>query len=322
MARPRTEPICDPAHRPLEAARAHGHAHAHGAGEHRPAQRRALALCITLTLAMMAVEFVGAWWTKSLMLLSDAAHMFSHAAALGISYLALRLATKQWGERSHFGLYRTEILGALLNGVGVLLLTAWIVWEAVQRFLAPEAIHGGEMTLIALLGLAVNVVTAILLGRAGAEDLNTKSAFLHMLGDTLSSVAIAVGGLVVWKTGWQWIDPLLSLLIALLIAVWGLRLVRHSCGILLEIAPEGSDPATVREAVVEHFADVHDVHDLHVWEITSGYVCLTAHVVTHDVALSETQALHERIRRLLRERFHIAHVTLQMEAEHAPASAH
>ena len=156
----------------------------------------------------MVIEVVGGVLTGSLMLISDAAHMLSHAVALFISYVAIRLAAQPVGEASHYGHYRAEILGAFLNGLGLLVLTGWILWEAIHRFVEPVAVAGGEMTLIALFGLAVNVLTAVILARAGTDDLNTKSAFLHMLGDMFSSVAIVVGGLVLWRTGWTWVDPL------------------------------------------------------------------------------------------------------------------
>jgi cobalt-zinc-cadmium efflux system protein len=315
---------CDHAHRPLTGdahdhahghGRTHAHAHAHASAAtlHRPEQRRALLVCIALTTAMMVVEIVGGIWTGSLMLLSDAAHMLSHSIALFVSYAALRLADREYDGRSHFGMYRAEILGALFNGIGVLVFTGWIAYEAVGRFWTPTHVHGGEMTVIATLGLGVNLLTTVILGKAGAEDLNTRSAFLHMLGDTLSSVAIVIGGFVLWRTGATWIDPVLSLLVALVILVWGVGLVRQSCSILLELAPRGRDPETVREAVLEACPDALDLHDLHIWEITSGYVCMTAHVVMRDVALSQTTDLQNEIGHFVEQRFHITHVTLQME---------
>ncbi len=321
---------CEHPHRPLvggasghdhahhHAGEDHGHSHAPGAF-HRPEQRRALVLCIALTTTMMVIEIVGGVWTKSLMLLSDAAHMLSHSAALLVSYVAIRLAQRQYMDRSHFGLYRTEILGALLNGIGILAFTVWIGWEAISRFYHPEQVQGGEMTAIAALGLAVNVATAVILSRAGTEDLNTRSAFLHMLSDTLSSVAILIGGLVLWATGYTWIDPTLSLLVALVILIWSYRLLKESCAILLELAPKGREPETVRRAVLDACPRALDLHDLHVWEITTGYVCLTAHVVTPDIPVSQTGDLMDEITSFLRERFHITHVTLQLESKAANA---
>jgi cobalt-zinc-cadmium efflux system protein len=254
------------------------------------------------------------------MLLSDAAHMLSHALALGVSYVALRLAGRSASERSHFGFYRAEILGAFLNGVGLFVLTGWIVYEAIRRFLEPVQVPAVEMTVVAVLGLAVNLATAWILVRAGAQDLNTRSALLHMLGDTVSSVAIVAGGLFLWATGAAWIDPLLSLVVAGMILLWSAGLLRQSAGILLELAPRGIDADEVRHAILGHVPGVLDVHDVHVWEITSGYVCLTAHLVVDDGLLSATQDVRERTCALVRKRFRVAHATLQVEAAQQAAS--
>lgn len=294
---------------------AHGHAHGSVLHVHRPRQRRALLLCIALTTAMMVAEIVGSVWTGSLMLLSDAAHMLSHSLALFVSYVALRLSSRPRGKRSHYGFYRAEILGAFLNGLGVLGFTGFIAYEAFERLADPVHVLGGEMMLIAGLGLAVNVATAVILARAGAQDLNTKSAYLHMLGDTLSSAAIVVGGAVLWGTGWMWIDPVLSLIVAAVVLVWGLGLLRESAAILMELAPESADASTVRQAVIEGVPEVLDAHDLHVWEITSGYVCMTAHLVVQDVPVSETGAIHDAVSKLVHDRFRVGHVTLQLESQ-------
>jgi len=184
--------------------------HAHAFSVHRPHQRRALLLCVLLTAAMMLVEFIAGWATGSLMLMSDAIHMLSHATALGISFLAIVLARRTPSEELPFGLCRIEILAALLNGVGLAGFSLWIMYEGALRMLHPVAILGPAMTAVALIGLAVNLATAVILRRSGLEDLNTKSAFLHMLADTFSSVATVVGGLVLSFTDWVLIDPLLS----------------------------------------------------------------------------------------------------------------
>lgn len=315
-------PHCHSPHAPTLPTSHGEHGHSHGAGHshvhidpahHRPEQRRALFLCIALTVTMMVVEIVGGWWTGSLMLLSDAAHMLSHAVALGISYVALRLAGRSPSDRSHYGWYRAEILAAFLNGLGILVLSGWIALEALHRFREPRVVDGPEMTLIALLGLGVNVTTAVILGKAGANDLNTRSAFLHMLGDTLSSVAIVIGGLVLWGTGWLWIDPALSLLVTALVLWWGVGLLRDSTSILLERTPKNIETEAVRTSIVETVPEILDVHDLHIWEITSGYVCLTAHVVVDDVPVSVTHAIHAAASEHLRESFGVGHVTLQFE---------
>jgi cobalt-zinc-cadmium efflux system protein len=317
------EPDCRNRHAPLgPAEHAHEprhlhpspHTHSvHGVEGHRPLQRRALFLSLVLTGAAMGLELVGGILTGSLMLLSDAVHMLSHAVALAVSYLAIRMATRPRTPRSHYGLFRAEILASLLNGLGLLALCAWIVAESIARLRAPEPIQGLEMLVVAAIGLVINVATAWILARSGAEDLNTRSALLHMVGDLLSSVVVVLGGLVLIGTGWTWIDPVLSLLVAALMLVWSFGLVRSSCSVLLERAPESVEPHEVLQALKAE-PGVRDVHDLHVWEITSGYVCLTAHVVVDDGPVSQAERLQESMRELLWKRFRVAHATLQLEA--------
>ena len=319
---------CSTHHAPVGPRDAHGHGHheprhthpaphthsVHGVDGHRPTQRRALVWCLGITCVATVGEAIGGWLTGSLMLLSDAVHMLSHTIALGVSYVAILVAGRPRTARSHFGLFRAEILASLFNAVGLFALTGWIIYESIERLQSPVPIVGPAMVVVASIGLLVNVVTAWILGRSGAEDLNTRSALLHMLGDMFSSVVIVVGGVVLIQTGWTWIDPALSLVVAVVILWWALGLLRTSCSILLERAPEGIEPDDVRVAMYGA-PGVRGVHDMHIWEITSGYICVTAHVVVDDIRVSETARLRETICDLLWERFQVAHVTLQIEAE-------
>ena len=324
-----SEAFTDPfhEHRPLIAeshgAHAHGHHHDHGhshagghhhlhhAGQlHRPAQRRAFLICILLTVAMMIVETVGGYLFRSLMLHSDAIHMFSHAAALGVSYAAILLASRRTSENYSFGLFRIEILGAFINGVLLVFFTVWIVYEAIHHIAHPEHIRVKEMFIVAVLGLFVNLGTAVILYRSGVEDLNTKSAFLHMLGDTLSSIGIVVGAGIVWLTGWTIIDPLLSILIALVIGRWAHSLLRDSIRILMERKPDGIDLDEVKESMRARSPEEVKVEDLHVWEITSQYVCLSARLEVKGMSVQEASQLRIALAEELRDRFGIAHATL------------
>ena len=263
---------------------------------------------------MMAGEIVGGVLTGSLMLLSDAAHMGSHVLALVVSYGAIRLAASRPGARSHFGLYRAEVLAAFVNGLSVLGFTLFILIEAVDRYQNPVAIAGLELFVIALLGLLVNIATTMLLARTGASDLNTRSAMVHMLGDLLSSVAVVAGAAVLLVTGWAWVDLVLSVLVALLILVWGVGLLRDAGGTLLELSPIGVDIEDVRRTVLREVPAVRDLHDVHLWDITSGYRCVTAHVVVAEQGLSESVAIREAVASVLGERFGVVHATLQLEA--------
>lgn len=324
-----SEALTDPfhEHRPLIAeshgAHAHGHhpdhGHSHAGGHHhlhhagqlhRPAQRRAFLICILLTVVMMIVETVGGYLFGSLMLYSDAIHMFSHAAALGVSYAAILLASRRTSENYSFGLFRIEILGAFINGVLLVFFTVWIVYEAIRHIADPDDIHVEQMFIIAVIGLFVNLGTALILYRSGVEDLNTKSAFLHMLGDTLSSIGIVVGAGIIKLTDWTIIDPLLSLVIALVIGRWAYSLLRDSIRILMERKPDGIDLDEVKESMRARSPEEVTVEDLHIWEITSQYVCLSARIEVKGMSVQEASQLRIALAEELRDRFGIAHATL------------
>ncbi|MEW6061755.1 MAG: cation diffusion facilitator family transporter [Bacteroidota bacterium] len=297
------------------------HSHAHGKHEHhtheidvhRPQQRRALLICVVLTAVMMVVEFVAGYLTGSLMLVSDAIHMLSHATALGVSLLAVVLAQKKTNDHLPFGLYRVEILAALFNGIGLAGFSIWIVYEGILRILNPVDILGPELTAVALIGLAVNLTTAVILQKAGLEDLNTKSAFLHMLADTFSSVAIVIGGVIISFTNWVIVDPILSMAVAVLVARWSWSLLRDSVLILLERKPDNVSISKIQTELKAEFPTIKDIHDLHIWEITSQFVCLTAHIVLDDMKLSETQRIRSSIIEHLEHHFGIAHAVIQVE---------
>ncbi len=280
---------------------------------HRPHQRRALFVCVLLTATMMVVEFAAGLLTGSLMLLSDAIHMLSHASALGISFLALILAQRATGDELPFGFYRVEILAALFNGIGLAGFSLWIIYEGILRLLHPVAILGPAMTAVALVGLAVNLATAVILGKSGLEDLNTKSAFLHMLADTFSSVAIVAGGIIISLTDWVIVDPLLSLVVAGVVVKWSWGLLRDSTLVLLERKPDHLNWKDVQEKLRQEFPEVKNVHDPHIWEITSQLTCLSAHMVLDDVKLSEAQRIRARVAEYLKYQFGIGHVVIQLE---------
>jgi cobalt-zinc-cadmium efflux system protein len=290
-----------------------GHAHAHG--PYRLREQRRLAWAAGLTGTMMVAEAVGGWLTNSLALLSDAGHMLTHFFALAISLLAIRLAALPTAPERSFGLFRVEMLAALFNGLTLLAITAYIVYEATVRLLNPAPVAEIAMLWIAVVGLAVNLGSAGLLAGVGREDLNVRSAFLHMVGDTLSSVAIIIGAVAMYYTGRYAIDPLVSLLIALLIARWGWGLVRDSLRVLLEAAPRGLSVAEVSRALEEEAGA--KVHDVHLWQITSGMHSLTAHVAVRcGTPLCDCQQLAGRLERLVRDKFGIGHAVFQFEERH------
>jgi cobalt-zinc-cadmium efflux system protein len=285
------------------------HHHAHG----KQAEKSRLSWVIALTGVMMVLEAVFGWLSGSLALLSDAGHMLTHFGALLISLTAIYVARQPSHPRRSYGLYRVEILAALLNSAALVVITIFIFLEAIQRLRNPQPIQTLEMLSVALLGLAVNLISAGILWRVGrGQDLNIRSAFLHMLGDTASSVAVVAGAIIIRYTGALWLDPLLSILICIVILVWAYDLVRHSLSILLESTPRGISLEEVEQALRSLYG-VHEVHDLHIWSITSGMHSMTAHIAVDDQPLSALQAMRHDLEIILRNKFSISHTNLQFE---------
>jgi len=278
------------------------------------ADRRKFYWAMGLTGLVMLLEIAGGLFTNSLALLSDAGHMLTHLLALGISFLAMTFSNKPPTLEKSFGFYRLEILAALLNGFVLFLVTLWILYEAYARFFAPEAVATTEMMLIAVVGLITNVVTALFLAQTERKDINTKSAILHLAGDTFASVGVVVGAGVIMYTDWLWVDPLLGVGISVLILYWAVQLIWEAIDILLEATPKEIDPAQVM-AAVKVLDEVHDMHDVHVWTLTSGMYALSAHVVTLNMPLKETAPLLRKINFLLCQQFKIGHAAIQFETE-------
>lgn len=293
-------------------AHAHGdgHGHSHGPGAYRGADRRALAIAAALTSGYMVAEVVGGLLSGSLALLADAAHMLSDSAALLLALGAVWLAGRPATARRTFGFKRAEILAALLNGVTLVAIAMWIVVEAIRRLEDPHEITAGPMLGVAVAGLLVNVVAAWVLSRGESDSLNVSAALRHVIADLLGSVGVIVAAIVILATGWDQVDLLVSLLIAVLVAGSAWTILRDSLDILLEAAPRGVDTAEIGRAMAQ-VADVVEVHDLHVWTITSGFPALSAHVlVTRDADCHERR---RDLERMLHERFDLDHTTLQID---------
>lgn len=285
-----------------------GAGHDHGAGA--DTEIRPLAVALGLILAFMAAEVVLAVAAHSLALLSDAAHMLVDAAALGLSVWAARLARRPPEGGMTFGFRRAEILSAQGNGVTLLVLGLLIVAEAVHRLVAPPHVHAPIVVATAAAGGVVNVLALRQVARANRENLNVEGSYQHLLTDLYAFAATVVAGAVVWATGFDRADPVASLAVAasMLWAAW--PLLRKSGRVLLEAAPEGLDPAEVRAAMSRH-AGVTDVHDLHVWEIGSGFPALSAHVLVERG--EDCHRIRRELEALLHDRFDLRHTTLQVE---------
>jgi cobalt-zinc-cadmium efflux system protein len=304
-------------HRPISEQSSDHHDHGSGHDhQHKTAEKGRLGWVIALTGVMMFVETVYGLLSGSLALLSDAGHMLTHFGALLISLVAIYIARRPSLPEKSYGLYRVEILAALLNSAALLVITVFIFKEAIQRLIEPRPIELTEMFVVAVIGLIANLLSAAILWKVGrGEDLNIRSAFLHMLGDTGSSVAIVLGAIIIKFTGALWIDPVLSVLICVVILIWAYNLTRSSILILLEATPHGISLEQVA-GTLQSVVGVHAIHDLHIWTITSGMHALTAHIEAPDQPLSEIQKLRSQLEEILRQRFSISHTNLQFEVVH------
>jgi cobalt-zinc-cadmium efflux system protein len=284
----------------------HAHGHAHG----RTADRRAISIALGLILAFMVAEVVAGLVAGSLALLADAGHMLTDAAALAAALVASRLASRPAQGQWTFGLGRSEILAAQANGITLLLLGIWIVYSAVRRLIDPGSVHGGIVLVVALAGVAVNLAATLVLARADRSSLNVQGAFLHIATDLAAFVGTAIAGALVLVTGWNRFDPIAGLLVAALMVHSSWSLIRESGRIFLEAAPAGLDPDGVARALAAD-SDVLEVHDLHVWTVTSGFPALAAHVLVAPGA--DCHEARRRLQRVLEEQFHISHATLQVD---------
>jgi cobalt-zinc-cadmium efflux system protein len=298
------------AHAPGAHGHLHGPGHLHGADADASRLKAALALI----LAFMASEVAAGIAASSLALLSDAAHMLTDAAALALALVALRIAQRPPRGALTYGFGRVEILSAQANGITLLLLAAWIVYEAIHRLLDPPAVEGGIVLVVAVAGIAVNLAAVLVLSGANRERLNVEGSFQHILTDLFAFVATAVAGAVVLATGFARADALASLVVASLMLLAGTRLVKASGRVFLEAAPAGLDPQEVGRALAAH-PGVVEVHDLHVWEVTSGFAALSAHVLVR--AGSDCHELRRALQAELVERFGLRHTTLQVDHEAA-----
>jgi cobalt-zinc-cadmium efflux system protein len=297
----------------------HGHGHGHGHGprkgslaEERRKDRRRLLFALVLTATIALAEAVGGWLTNSLALMSDAGHMLTDVSALALSLLALWFAGKPADVKKTYGYYRMEILSALLNGVMLLAITGFILYEAWERFRAPSPVDLKPMAVVATVGLLANLGALGFLHRT--HSMNVRGAFLHVLGDTLSSVGVLIGAGIMALTGWFVVDPIISVVISVVIVVGAVRLVRDAVDVLMEAVPAHVDMAQIKELMLR-VKGVTAVHDLHVWTISSGVYALSAHLVVLDPMVCNNDEILSAVKHDLYDRFGIDHTTIQIESE-------
>jgi len=293
----------------------HGHDHHHGPGGHShavsaDADRRKLAIALGLILGLMLLEIVAGLIADSLALVSDAAHMLTDAVAIGLSLWAASLATRPARGAMTYGYRRAEILAAQFNGATLLTLAVLIVIEAVRRLITPPTVEAKLILAVAVVGVVVNLIATWVLARANRQSLNVEGSFQHIVTDLYAFIGTGIAAIVILATGFQRADPIASLFVAALMLRASYGLLKASGRIFLEAAPEGMDVEEIGAALAGH-PRVVEVHDLHVWEVTSGFPSLSAHVLVESDA--DCHGIREQLEGMIDERFHIHHTTLQVE---------
>ena len=258
----------------------------------------------------MFAEVIGGWLTNSLALLADAGHMLTDVAALALTLAAIWFAVRPATSKKTYGYYRLEILAAFVNGIALVLISLWVIYEAYERWDSTVEILGFELTAIAVGGLIVNLIAAYLLHGDHQHDMNMRGAWLHVIGDALGSVTTIIAGVLIIAFDWIWADAVTSVIISLIIIFGAWRLIRDSVNVLLEGTPSHINVAAVEQTILQH-QDVKNIHDLHVWTITSGMEALSVHIV-HSEEIEQSKLL-KKIRKKLHDEFGIDHLTIQME---------
>ena len=290
---------------------AHSHDSNHSHGVSRDADWRYLTIAFALIVGFMLVEVVVGFIASSLALISDAGHMLTDAGALALGLVAIRLAQRPAQGRMTYGLKRAEILSAQANGITLLLLSLWFVYEAIHRLITPPEVTGGLVLIVALVGIGVNLLATWTLSKANRESLNVEGAFQHILTDLFAFIVTAIaGGIIYFTGGYNRVDAIAALVVAALMLRAGYGLVKESGRIFLEAAPKGLDPQEIGDAMVSE-ADVVEVHDLHVWEVSSEFPALSAHVLVG--AETDCHKARRNLENLLEERFEVHHTTLQVD---------
>ena len=288
--------------------------HIHGFHSLINTNQRRLLVALSITGLMTIVELAGGLISNSLALLGDAGHMFTDTLALGLSLFALNLAKRPASQTKTYGFYRAEILAALINGTLLVLVSAYIFYEAYHRFVEPPEVRGSLMLTVAVIGLAANVVGISILRSASRGNLNVKGAFLHMWSDTVSSVGVIAAGIIILLTGRTIADPIISIIIGLLILRGAGGLVWESVNILLEAVPKHLDVGRINTEI-RKIKGVNDVHDVHLWAITSGMYAISCHLLIEDQMVSNCTQIVEEVNQTLSQKFGISHSTVQLECE-------
>ena len=288
----------------------HLHTHDHN---HRGKDKKVLKIALLITFITMILEFTVGFIGNSLALISDAIHMFTHSFALIVSLIAIIIANKKAPTEKTFGFYRAEVIAAFINGITIILSMLWIVYEAIERFLSPETIDLQMSIIVAFIGLVVNIATGIILMQGDHNNINLKSAFIHMLADALSSVAIIIGLVVIYYTNWYFIDIVLALIVCIVISKWAYIVLKNSINTLMETSP--IDISAVKQFIEKNNNKIIDIHDIHIWEITADMYIMTAHILIEKNNLDSHEEIIKALNNSLEHKYNITHTTFQFEWE-------
>jgi cobalt-zinc-cadmium efflux system protein len=290
---------------------AHSHTHSHLRDAAQQSINR-LSISLLLTLGFVLFEAAAGIYSNSLALLTDAAHNLTDVITLALSWFAIRITTRPSNERKTYGYHRVGILVALINSTTLVLISLWIFYEAWQRFINPPEVQSGVLIVVGLLAVVVNLVTAMLVHKGSEFDLNLRSAFVHLMGDVLSTIGAVIAGAIIYFTGANWLDPLVSVLIGFLILynAWGI--LRDAVDILLEAKPRDINSDDLVRDVMQ-VKGVLGIHDLHIWSLTQNLRTMSAHILTNDLSISEGAVIQQRINEIVYHRYNISHATLQLE---------
>ncbi|MFX0173730.1 MAG: cation diffusion facilitator family transporter [Candidatus Hodarchaeota archaeon] len=285
--------------------------------EYRNVEKSKLILSLSITLVVMIIEFLGGIFTNSIALISDAGHMFTHSFAIAISLVAVLIVRNPPCHHRTYGLYRAEILAAFVNGLFLLLIVAIIIYEAILRLLYPLEILAVEMLLIAFIGLAVNITSIFILHGSEKNDLNIQGLFYHMIADASSSIGIIITAIVIFLTGWSFLDSLVSLFISLLILHWAWGILKESTSILLEMTPSGLNIDILKEDLKKQFPSIKDINNIHLWSITNDMRVFTAHVTLNQLSQSfiDQDNLISKINDYLCDEHNIIESTIQIRID-------
>lgn len=284
--------------------------------QYRSITKKRLIISLTITISVMIIEIIGGLMVNSIALISDAGHMFTHAFAITIGLCAIIIARKPPCHHKTYGMYRVEVLAAFINGLFLITIVGLIIYESILRILNPQEINSFYMIMIAIIGLATNLTSILILQGSHKDDINIKGVFYHMIGDAASSIGIVIAAIVIYFSRWTIIDPIVSFGIGILILFWAWGILKNSTRILLEMAPKGLNIDTIKEELKTNFQEINEIFNAHLWTIIPNMLIFSAYVVLHDnMKMDKKEILISKINEFLYNKYNIVESTIQITSD-------